>query len=59
MGESGDEQFSVGEQSDDIRKALWRGDFKECPMCKSPNIAQHFWSCGCRRNGDSKHHQVA
>ena len=52
MGNNGDVQFSVGEQSDEIRKQFWANNYKQCPRCKSENIASHWWSCGCRFNGD-------
>ena len=54
MCSNGDEQFSVGEQSEVIRKQFWASDYKQCPKCKSTNIAVHWWTCGCRFSGDGK-----
>ncbi|CAF1105189.1 unnamed protein product [Adineta steineri] len=52
MGTTGDVTFSVGEQSEDIRKKFWISNYKKCPMCNSENIAVHWWVCACRHNGD-------
>ena len=52
MCTTGDVQFSIGEQSEEIRKKFWATGYKICPKCQSQNIAVHYWSCGCRFNGD-------
>ncbi|CAF2780513.1 unnamed protein product [Rotaria sp. Silwood2] len=52
MGTNADVQFSVGEQSEAIRKQFWSTNYKQCPICKSENIAVHWWCCGCRFNED-------
>ncbi|CAF4622223.1 unnamed protein product [Rotaria sp. Silwood1] len=52
MGTNGDVKFSVDEQSEAIRKRFWSKNYKQCPICKSENIAVHWWCCGCRFNGD-------
>ncbi|CAF4706663.1 unnamed protein product [Rotaria sp. Silwood2] len=53
MCSTGDVQFAVGEQSNEIRKKFWVTGCDICPMCKSKNIAARYWSCGCRFNGDA------
>ena len=42
MGNKGDKQFSHGEQRDEMRKQFWATNYKQCPMCKSQNIAAHW-----------------
>ncbi|CAF1365539.1 unnamed protein product [Rotaria sordida] len=46
MCSTGDVQFSVGEQSEAIRKQFWATNYSQCPICKSENIAVNWWSCG-------------
>ncbi|CAF1425723.1 unnamed protein product [Adineta steineri] len=53
MYTSNESRFSIGEQSKTIRKQFWRSDFKQCPMCKSPNIAEKRWLVEIRHNGDA------
>ena len=51
MGSWG-EQFSTGDQSNDVRQNFYESQFKVCQKCKAGNIEKNTTPAGCRHNGD-------